>query len=77
MKALAAGPEGQDSDLSVQAAALLTGLVHGSKRANHRKGAGPVDELLQVPQVHCWPPLLFRTSQLFLQPQGKQTLVSG
>lgn len=46
--------EGQDNDLAGQAASQLLGLIHGSKRANHRKGPGALDELLQVPRVRLF-----------------------
>ena len=49
------GHESQDTDLAGQAAALLIGLLHGSKRANHRKGVGAIEELLQVPRVRQQP----------------------
>ncbi|KAK9813998.1 hypothetical protein WJX73_008676 [Symbiochloris irregularis] len=42
--------EGQASSSVTQCVALLMGLVHGSKRANHRKGAGELNEVLQIPQ---------------------------
>lgn len=50
MKPLTA-QEGQASSTVTQCVALLLGLVHGSKRANHRKGAGELTEVLQIPQV--------------------------
>ena len=42
-----------ESDPYAQAALFLRGMLHGSKRASHKKGAGALDCVLPVPQVSC------------------------
>ena len=40
-----------ESDPYAQAALLLRGLLHGSKRASHKKGTGALECILAAPQV--------------------------
>ena len=43
--------QASESDPYAQSALLLRGLLHGSKRASHKKGAGALECILAAPQA--------------------------